>query len=169
MPDKVSVPDLRALLRSSEPPIVLDVRRERDFAESPQVIPGAVRRLPESVDAWADGLPASRKVVAYCVHGRQVSQGVAERLAQRGIEASFLEGGIEQWKADGARSSTPASDERRIDVSVERASLGHSGRGRAARRRSASQLNPRACPRVGDGLGCVLRESRCYTLVRCQS
>jgi rhodanese-related sulfurtransferase len=92
---------LRELLESSEPPLVLDVRRAHDFALSPDVIPGAIRRLPESVESWADELPTDRKAVAYCVHGRQVSQGVAAALEQRGIQACFLDGGVEKWKTEG--------------------------------------------------------------------
>ena len=117
MPDSVSVPALRELLKSSEPPIVLDVRRPKDFADSPNIIPSATRRLSESVDSWADELPANCQVVAYCVHGRQVSQGVVARLEQRGIKASFLEGGIEQWRVDGG-PLVPAAH----DPSMERTS-----------------------------------------------
>jgi thiosulfate sulfurtransferase len=59
MPDSVSVPTLRELLERSEPPIVLDVRRAQAFADSPDIIPGAARRLPESVESWADELLAA--------------------------------------------------------------------------------------------------------------
>jgi rhodanese-related sulfurtransferase len=110
MPDSVSVTALRKLLESSEPPIVLDVRRAQAFADSPNIIPGATRRLPESVDSWADELPANCQVVAYCVLGQQVSQGVVARLEQRGIKAYFLEGGIEQWRADGGPLQPAAPD-----------------------------------------------------------
>lgn len=110
MADSVSVPALRKLLESSEPPIVLDVRRSQAFAGSPDIIPGATRRLPESVDAWAAELPANRQVVAYCVRGHEVSQEVVARLEQRGIKACFLEGGIEQWRADGGPLQAAAPD-----------------------------------------------------------
>src|SRR4030095_871347 len=117
MPDSVSVAALRELLESSEPTVVLDVRRPDAFVDSPDIIPGASRRLPESVDSWVDELPPSCRVVAYCVHGGQVSQGVAARLEQRGIKASFLEGGIEQWRADGGPLLAAAHD-----PSIERTS-----------------------------------------------
>jgi rhodanese-related sulfurtransferase len=117
MPALIYVPALRELLKSPEPPIVLDVRRPKDFSDSPSIIPGATRRLPESVDSWADELPTNRQVVAYCVHGRQVSQGVVAHLEQRGIKASFLEGGIEQWRADGGALLAAAPD-----ASIERTS-----------------------------------------------
>ena len=39
--------------------------------------------------------------MAYCVHGHEVSQGVAASLRQAGIQAAFLEGGIVAWKEQG--------------------------------------------------------------------
>lgn len=101
MPDSISVPALRELLDGPEPPLVIDVRRAQAFAESQQTIPGAIRRLPDSVDSWIDQLPQGCQVVAYCVRGHEVSQGVVARLEERGVNASFLEGGIEQWRTDG--------------------------------------------------------------------
>jgi Fe-Mn family superoxide dismutase len=132
MPRSVSVSELRKRLEAPEAPIVLDVRRPQAFAESPDTIPGASRRLPEAVDAWADELPPNCEVVAYCVLGQQVSQGVVARLEQRGIKASFLEGGIEQWKADGgplleaapAPAVESASASEPDDVSPGRRELG---------------------------------------------
>jgi thiosulfate sulfurtransferase len=101
MPDSVSVENLRELLASSVPPIVIDVRRQQAFAESPAMIPGSLRRLPESVESWASELPAGGQIVVYCVHGHQVSQGVASQLQQLGLRAAFLAGGIEHWKSHG--------------------------------------------------------------------
>jgi hypothetical protein len=37
----------------------------------------------------------------YCVHGHQVSQGVARALRAQGRAAHFLVGGIEAWRAQG--------------------------------------------------------------------
>jgi thiosulfate sulfurtransferase len=110
MTSRLSVKALRELLAGPSPPVVLDVRRAQAFADSPAVIPGATRQLPDSVDSWAADLPRGCQVVAYCVLGQQVSQGVVARLEQLGIEASFLEGGIEQWKADGAPVSSAPAD-----------------------------------------------------------
>jgi Fe-Mn family superoxide dismutase len=109
MPRSVSVAALRELLAGPAAPVVLDVRRAQAFADSPATIPGATRRLPEAVDAWAAELPKDSQVVAYCVLGHEVSQGVVARLEQLGIDACFLEGGVEQWKADGG-SLSAASD-----------------------------------------------------------
>ncbi len=46
-------------------------------------------------------LTSDRPVVAYCVHGHEVSQGVAASLRQAGIRAAYLEGGIAGWKEAG--------------------------------------------------------------------
>src|SRR5258708_24304344 len=63
------------------------------------MIAGALRRDPEQAGAWANSLPRASSVAVYCVHGREVSQGVATALGEGGIAARYLEGGIEAWKA----------------------------------------------------------------------
>jgi rhodanese-related sulfurtransferase len=81
--------------------MVLDVRRRVNVEESPASIPGALYYAPERVEEWQGTLPTGRPLVVYCVHGRQVSQGVASQLASIGLSARYLEGGIEAWKRDG--------------------------------------------------------------------
>jgi rhodanese-related sulfurtransferase len=81
--------------------ILLDVRRQPAFAADPGLIPGAVWRNPEQVETWAAGVDRALPVIAYCVHGHEVSRGVVDRLRALGIEAALLEGGIEAWKAGG--------------------------------------------------------------------
>ncbi|HEX6267595.1 MAG TPA: chromate resistance protein ChrB domain-containing protein [Burkholderiales bacterium] len=87
---------LRQSLQSARPPLVIDVRRNERFIESPYVIAGALRRDPSGVAAWKSTLPPGADVVAYCVHGHEVSQGVAKVLGAR-----YLEGGIEAWREMG--------------------------------------------------------------------
>lgn len=109
-PSSISVGELRERLAGSAPPIVLDVRREPAFVEQPELVPGAERRLPEEVEAWADELPQGCEVIAYCVLGHQVSQNVVARLEQRGIRAKFLEGGIERWRSEGGGLARASPD-----------------------------------------------------------
>jgi hypothetical protein len=67
------------------------------------MVSGALRRDPEKVGNWAKTLPAASSVVVYCVHGHEVSQKAAAALRELGLNASYLEGGIEEgWKALGA-------------------------------------------------------------------
>jgi len=92
----ISVASLRRDLSSSRPPIVIDVRRHATFSDAPDLIQGALRRNPLRVDAWAKALPAAADIVVYCVHGHEVSQGVAKSLGAR-----YLQGGIEAWRDAG--------------------------------------------------------------------
>lgn len=93
---------LRAELASDAPPLVIDVRRSAAFLGATEQLRGALRRDPESVSAWAAHLPRASKAVVYCAHGREVSQRAAADLEQRGLDARFLEGGIEAgWRAHG--------------------------------------------------------------------
>jgi hypothetical protein len=72
------------------------------------MIAGALRRDPEQVAQWANSLPGGRKVLVYCVHGHEVSQNVAKALKASGLDADFLEGGIEAWKSKaGALDAKP--------------------------------------------------------------
>lgn len=92
----IPVADLRRRIESGTPPLVIDVRRRARYLEAPDRISGALRRDPDAVEDWQAHLPAAEDVIVYCVHGHEVSQGVARRLGAR-----FLEGGIEAWRAEG--------------------------------------------------------------------
>jgi len=97
---------LRQALRSEQPPLVIDVRKKPAFLGAPDMIRGALRRDPLRVADWGATLPPAAGVVVYCVHGHEVSQGAAQALRGAGINASYLEGGIEHW--DGERERKPA-------------------------------------------------------------
>jgi rhodanese-related sulfurtransferase len=98
----ISTSELRARLSDQRAPLVIDVRRRPAFQAAGDMIAGALRRDPEGVGAWAANLPQAPEVVVYCVHGHEVSQKTAAALAAAGLDARFLEGGIEEgWKASG--------------------------------------------------------------------
>jgi len=90
----ISVASLRQSLASGQPPLVIDVRKGPTFLGAPDLIRGALRRDPLRVADWGKSLPREADVVVYCVHGHEVSQGAAKALG-----ASYLEGGIEAWRA----------------------------------------------------------------------
>src|SRR5258708_21402823 len=91
-----------AVLPDGRPPLIIDVRRKPAFRAATDMIAGALWRDPERVDEWAGELPRASRVVAYCVHGQEVSQGVAKALVGRGLSAQYLQGGIEEgWEAAG--------------------------------------------------------------------
>jgi len=98
----ISTSEVLSAIRSGRPPLVIDVRREPAFRAATGMIAGALWRDPERVADWAGELPRASRVVAYCMHGHEVSQGVAKALVGRGLTAQYLQGGIEEgWKAAG--------------------------------------------------------------------
>ena len=94
--------NLQSDLASNRAPLVIDVRKTPAFHAASDMIAGALRRDPARVSAWAKELPPASTVVVYCVHGHEVSQGVAQALRSAGISARYLADGIEEgWKQAG--------------------------------------------------------------------
>ena len=81
--------------------LVLDVRRAGVFAAASTMLPGAAWRDPVAVAEWSAQLPADREVIVYCVYGHEVGRATAMRLRARGLNARYLEGGIDAWQRDG--------------------------------------------------------------------
>jgi rhodanese-related sulfurtransferase len=105
----MSVANLTQSLGGTSAPLLIDVRRREAFLKDTKTISGALRRDPELVASWARELPAAEKVVVFCVHGHEVSQGVAKALKEQGREAAFLEGGLAEWiEHGGATDAKPA-------------------------------------------------------------
>ena len=120
----ISAQDLKARLWHGIDVSLVDVRRAAARDSDPRLIPGAVWRDPEQVAAWAQELPQGRPIVAYCVHGQEVSAGVVDRLRELGFDAALLEGGFESWKAaDGQLTpGSGATDAPHTDAEVNEAS-----------------------------------------------
>lgn len=97
----VSAQQLQDLLNGDHPPLVIDVRRSGTYLGDSGMVAGALRRDPELAARWAAELPRASTVVTYCVHGREVSQGIADVLRRDGISAHYLEGGLDAWRAAG--------------------------------------------------------------------
>ena len=72
--------DLAKVTGTARAPLLIDVRREEVFNSADDMIAGAIRRSPDAVDQWHGDLPERRPIVVYCVHGQQVSQGIALAL-----------------------------------------------------------------------------------------
>ena len=88
--------------RASGMPVLIDVRRKPAFDASADMLPGAIWRAPEQIDAWAGELPKDRELLVYCVYGHNVSEDAAAELRRRGLKAKALRGGIAAWHAIGA-------------------------------------------------------------------
>jgi Fe-Mn family superoxide dismutase len=80
---------------------LLDVRRAGAYEQADAVIPGARWRDPAQVGRWSLALPLGAAVTVYCVHGHEVGRATALRLRAAGVDARFLRGGIEAWRAAG--------------------------------------------------------------------
>ncbi len=85
-------------------PLLIDVRRAGVFEAAGTQLPGATWRDPACVSDWAPQLPAGREVIVYCVYGHEVGRVTAMRLQARGVNARFLEGGIDGWQNAGHRT-----------------------------------------------------------------
>ncbi len=81
--------------------MLLDVRRKADLNLATTQLPGALWKDPELIADWCGELPKDREVVIYCVRGGSVSNSVVDRLQVQGVQARFIEGGIEAWAQSG--------------------------------------------------------------------
>lgn len=105
----VSAASLRDSLAGTQPPLVIDVRKDERFRDARDMMRGALRRDPLAAGEWGGTLPSAASVVVYCVHGHEVSQSACIALRRSGIDACYLDGGIERWReAGGELSAKPA-------------------------------------------------------------
>jgi rhodanese-related sulfurtransferase len=93
--------ELRALIGQGAPIVLLDVRRADDRAKEPAAIPGAGWHDPLDIQSWSADLAPDREIVLYCVRGGSVSNSVLDTLRAQGLNARYIEGGLEGWKAAG--------------------------------------------------------------------
>ena len=99
-PRSISAASLSVRLGRFDAPIFVDVRKAPAFDAASRVIAGALRIAPDDIEQGSAKLPAKREIVAYCVHGHEVSQAAARSLLAAGFNAAFLEGGIANWEAE---------------------------------------------------------------------
>ncbi len=81
-------------------PVLLDVRKDKARIASGLTIPGAAIRNSFAAETWWPEV-IGHKVVVFCVHGHEVSQALAGFLADKGVDARYLEGGFEAWRLSG--------------------------------------------------------------------
>ena len=97
----ISVPRLLQHCGSASAPFVIDVRRLPTFSAEKRMIAGATWRDPAAVGDWLKFLPRHRDIAVYCVHGYEISKNTCAALRAAGLNAYFLEGGIEAaYRAD---------------------------------------------------------------------
>ncbi|MCF3629549.1 chromate resistance protein [Thalassospiraceae bacterium LMO-SO8] len=93
----VSADDLNRALATPDAPVVIDVRRRAAFDKADSMIATAVWRDHADAADWAEDLPEDCAVVVYCVHGHAISQSAAATLRALGIDAYYLDGGIDHF------------------------------------------------------------------------
>ena len=80
---------------------IIEVRKKPAYDENPAVIADAQWRDPAAVDDWGAEFAGAALVVCYCVRDHEVSQDASATLRARGLDARYLEGGIDGWKETG--------------------------------------------------------------------
>lgn len=97
----ISVPQLRQICGSAGAPFLIDVRRLQSFEADVAMIAGATWRDPFLIGDWLKFLPYHRDIVVYCVHGHEISKNACAAMRAAGLNARYLEGGMEAWRTDG--------------------------------------------------------------------
>lgn len=87
--------------KESNEAMILDVRRDNDYEASEEIISKSNWQDPSKMDDWVGSIPKDKQVIIYCVFGGGVSNSVVDRLQAEGINAQFIEGGIEGLKKAG--------------------------------------------------------------------
>jgi membrane protein DedA with SNARE-associated domain len=104
---RVSVDELRSMLKGEPPPLLIDVRsagsRESGF------IPGSRWIEPRAPEEELRSLPVTDEVVIYCACPNEASAAaVAKRLMNAGFQrVRPLKGGIDAWVASGLPLELP--------------------------------------------------------------
>ncbi|MFQ5872721.1 MAG: rhodanese-like domain-containing protein, partial [Dehalococcoidia bacterium] len=95
--DRVTAATLAEQLASTEPPLVLDVRADREWQE--KAIAGSLLIPLNHLVERTDEVTGDRKIVVYCATGYH-SSIAASILEQNGItQVADLVGGIAAWEA----------------------------------------------------------------------
>jgi len=92
----VSPAELQCLMNSGSPPLVVDVRESSDYQLG--AVDGSINLLRSRLEATIEShmSTADQKVIVYC-GSRGRSQLVCRLLIDMGIDAAFLQGGLENW------------------------------------------------------------------------
>ena len=128
MAKQIEAETLRDWLDAQQPVTVLDIRNDEDHAQ--WSIPGSMHlNVYEALRAGHPGalahvnLPVDRPIVTICNVGR-VSQTAAEMLADRGLDARSLAGGMKAWSLAWNAAEVPLSDTSARVIQVRRTGKG---------------------------------------------
>lgn len=97
----ISIENLAAELQGPGPVVLLDVRREQARNGAGLDIPGTTWRNPAHWLDWKDEFAQAPRVLLYCAHGHEISQGLTAALRAMGVDAVSLDGGFSAWQSAG--------------------------------------------------------------------
>ena len=83
------------------PFLLLDVRRGGVRRQHGAQIEGAQWHDPAAWLDWKDSIGSQHPVVLYCAKGHEIGQGLTTTLRVLGVDARFLEGGMQGWLEQG--------------------------------------------------------------------
>jgi len=108
---RISVDELRSLMRHAEPPIVVDVRSPTSVEVDDRRIPGALSIELHEVPDKVATLPRDREIVLYCNCPNEASAARAARvlMAQGFRKVRPLAGGLDAWVAGLAQGDAVAA------------------------------------------------------------
>ena len=93
--------DLRSDQLPLGAPLLIDVRHVEDYTASTDRVEGAQWHDPAALDDWSRALDPTKPVLVYCVKGLDICRSAALALRARGIDARYLNGGINAWRSAG--------------------------------------------------------------------
>lgn len=101
---RISKEDLKSLLDSATPPVVIDARLKYPYEHSSVRLPGALRYLATEP---IPSLPRDRDIVVYDSDPNELaSSHVAAQLIRQGYRAASLRDGIAGWLAANLPTET---------------------------------------------------------------
>jgi thiosulfate sulfurtransferase len=104
----VSHAEMREVLTRPASAVVLDLRRNDDYAKDTVTMPGAQRLDPDKIAQWSSALSKDKEILLFCAHGRSISNASVDFLTQAGYKARLIAGGFDAWK-DGGGATTAKS------------------------------------------------------------
>src|SRR5258706_5937661 len=119
----IAIDKLNRLIGTPACPAIVDIRSDTEFAATPRLIPGAVRRSVAAIEQWAPGLQGLNSIIV-CADGGARSHGAAAWLRQAGVSAEALDGGVTAWVPAGhpavVHAGVPAGRHHRRPLLVTR-------------------------------------------------
>jgi rhodanese-related sulfurtransferase len=93
----ISPKDLWNVIATPDAPLIVDVRRQEAYAQSPQLLPGAIWRDAGKTAQWLGEFNRTRPIVVACKAGHEMSQMAVAQLRAAGLDARVLDGGYGGW------------------------------------------------------------------------